>query len=423
MRVGIIGGGFVGLTAGFRLARAGVAVDLVEGSDQVGGLGSGFSLAGWEWPVERFYHHIFSNDYAIMKLAQEIDWPPLFFRPTTSLYRRGRMYPFDSPRHLLAFPLLPLTSKLRMGSVIAMLKLLPFWKPLEEISAHEFLVKGMGRRGYEEIWKPLLVGKFGSYVDDVNAAWFWARIKKRTPRLGYFRQGFQGLADRLKDGILDGGGRVHLQRPALSIRRKGKKLRITAQDGWLDCDRVLVTANTRLFVDMTPELPTAYAQTLLGLHHLDVLVVVFILRRPALRDVYWLNIAERDFPFLVMVEHTNMISPAHYNGNHILYMGAYLPPDHHLFSLSHEALIQLATEQLKRIVVDFSPSDIQVARVHRGRGAQPVMPVGYSKALPRIKTPIPGLFIANMSQVYPWDRGTNYAVELGDRAFRAILNR
>jgi len=28
---------------------------------------------------------------------------------------------------------------------------------------------------------------------------------------------------------------------------------------------------------------------------------------------------------------------------------------------------------------------------------------------------VPGLYFASMSQVYPWDRGTNFAVEIGRR--------
>ena len=40
-------------------------------------------------------------------------------------------------------------------------------------------------------------------------------------------------------------------------------------------------------------------------------------------------------------------------------------------------------------------------------------PVGHSENIPSLRTPLPGLYFASMSQVYPWDRGTNYAVEMG----------
>jgi hypothetical protein len=38
--------------------------------------------------------------------------------------------------------------------------------------------------------------------------------------------------------------------------------------------------------------------------------------------------------------------------------------------------------------------------------------------IPSFKTPLKNVFLANMEQVYPWDRGTNYAVELGQKIAR-----
>jgi hypothetical protein len=49
-----------------------------------------------------------------------------------------------------------------------------------------------------------------------------------------------------------------------------------------------------------------------------------------------------------------------------------------------------------------------------------VPPINHSKNIPDIRTPIKGLYFASMSQVYPWDRGTNYAVEIGRRTARLI---
>jgi protoporphyrinogen oxidase len=58
----------------------------------------------------------------------------------------------------------------------------------------------------------------------------------------------------------------------------------------------------------------------------------------------------------------------------------------------------------------------------RARYAQPVPGLNHSQAIPDLRTPLPGLYFAGMSQVYPWDRGTNYAVEIGRRAAQALLD-
>jgi hypothetical protein len=47
--------------------------------------------------------------------------------------------------------------------------------------------------------------------------------------------------------------------------------------------------------------------------------------------------------------------------------------------------------------------------------------VDHARNIPEIKTPIPGLYLASMSQVYPWDRGTNYAVEIGRKAAKLMM--
>jgi hypothetical protein len=60
-------------------------------------------------------------------------------------------------------------------------------------------------------------------------------------------------------------------------------------------------------------------------------------------------------------------------------------------------------------------------RVFKTNYAQPVPLVGHSRNIPGIRTPIPGLYFASMSQVYPWDRGTNFAVQIGRQAASIML--
>ena len=49
------------------------------------------------------------------------------------------------------------------------------------------------------------------------------------------------------------------------------------------------------------------------------------------------------------------------------------------------------------------------------------MTVGYREKIPAMKTPRRGLVLANTTQIFPEDRGTNYAVREGDEAARAML--
>jgi protoporphyrinogen oxidase len=196
MDIAIIGAGITGLTAAYDLTRAGHRVTVYEARPYAGGLASGFHDERWEWPLERFYHHWFASDREAISLIRELRVADrLFFpRPTTSIYHRGRIYPFDSPMRVLRFTPLPIQDRLRVGVVTLYLRLLRRWEPLEAVTAEEWTRRAVGLRAYEILWKPLLISKFGpDEYRHVNMAWFWARLHKRTPRLGYFRRRIPGI--------------------------------------------------------------------------------------------------------------------------------------------------------------------------------------------------------------------------------------
>jgi len=78
---------------------------------------------------------------------------------------------------------------------------------------------------------------------------------------------------------------------------------------------------------------------------------------------------------------------------------------------------------LKQINAKFSADWVKKFWVFKTEYAQPVPEVDHSQNIPAIETPISGLYFASMSQVYPWDRGTNFAVEIGRRAARKMVAR
>ena len=424
LRVAIVGAGAAGLAAAYDLTRHGAQVVVYEAAPQAGGLASGFKAEGWSWSLERFYHHWFASDRAILGLIAELGLSHRvrFLRPVTAVWYNERPYPFDSPLAVLQFPGLSLPEKLRMGLVIAYLRLTLRWEPLERVTAHEWLPRHMGRRAYERIWQPLLEGKFGEAYTEVNMAWFWARIHKRSPRLGTFEGGFQAFFDALVDRVRAQGGEVRLATPVFRLEPEGDGWLVEAADGAVVYDAVLVTTSPRLLVRLVPALPASYAGQLLHLQALGAVVLILALDRPLTQGVYWINLPKRaGFPFLALVEHTNYIPAEHYGGEHLVYCGDYLPPEHPYFSMSPEALLRTFLPALPRFNPAFRPEWVRRYWVFREPYAQPVVPVNYSRMIPAVRTPLAGLYFASMSQVYPWDRGTNYAVELGRRAAAMIL--
>jgi len=426
MKIAIVGAGITGLTAAYDLAKQGHAVTVYEAHPYAGGLAAGFRDERWEWPLDRFYHHWFASDLDVAALIDELGARDrLFFpRPTTSIYHQGRIYPFDSPLRVLRFTPISLVDRLRVGLVTLYLRLTRNWQPLEGITAEEWTRRAVGGRAYEVLWKPLLVSKFGEeHYRDVNMAWLWARLHKRTARLGYFVGGFQGFADLLVERVRAQGGEVRLEAAVHAVRHVAEGcLRLETAAGSADYEQVVATCSPQEMLWLTPDLPADYAAQLAHLKSMGALVLVLALRHSLVSRHYWINIpAGEGFPFMGLVEHTNYISPQHYGGDHLVYCGDYLPPEHPSFAYTREQLLEAYLPGLVKINPDFRLDWVRASWMFTETYAQPVPGLHHSRHVPPLQTPIPGLWLANMSQVYPWDRGSNYAVELGRRVAREVV--
>ncbi|MBI4516533.1 MAG: NAD(P)/FAD-dependent oxidoreductase [Deltaproteobacteria bacterium] len=426
MKVAIIGAGAAGLAAAYDLAGAGQAVTVYEAAAQVGGLASGFKEPHWDWTIERFYHHWFQTDKAVLELASEIGAGDKvrFPRPITAVYDRGRFHAFDSPLAVLTFPGLSWLDKLRFALAGAYLRFSPWWQPLERVTAHQWLSRWMGRRAYEKLWQPLLVGKFGDeHARQVNMAWFWARLHARTTRLGTFVGGFQAFFDALAEAARQRGAVIRLDTAVRTIApRAGGGLTLQTPAGALDYDACLVTTSPALLSRLAPALPPQYLAQLSALKSMGAVVLILSLSHQlSEQGVYWHNLPKGEgFPFLALCEHTNFVECEHFGGDHIVYCGDYLDPSHRYFQCSHEEIVAEFLPALSRFNAKFERSWVKKTWLFREPYAQPVPPVNHSRNIPDVRTPIPGLYLASMSQVYPWDRGTNFAVELGRRTAKLM---
>lgn len=405
MKIAIIGAGFVGLSAGYELVKNGHEVTVFEAGDKVGGLAVGFKSEDWDWSLEKFYHHFFTNDEAIISLADEIGVGKIISTPKTNSFIFDKEVQLDSPISLLKFPHLSLFDRIRMGVGLLLFKMIPDGTFLEKWTADEALPIILGKKGYELVWRPLLSAKFGPYTQEVNLAWFWARVYKRTTSLGYFEGGFQALADKLAERIKDKGGKILLNKMVEKIDKD-------------KFDATIITVPAPLVDKLIgpkikwPKINYLWGQTM-----------VLELDRSLMKG-YWLNILEKDWPFLVAVEHTNFMDKKNYGGNVLVYLGNYLPDGDKRLLLTDNELVDLYLPYLKKINHEFSKKWIKGTCRFKEPFAQPVFGSGYSDRLAAVSTqPEKGVFVCNMSMVYPWDRGTNYAVEMGKKAAKLIENK
>ncbi len=425
MDIAIIGAGATGMSAAFDLSAAGHRVVIIEALDQPGGLACGFKQPNWDWSVEKYYHHWFASDVDLLRLADEMGVRAKvgFTQPKTVSYWNGAFYPLDSPAAALRFPGLSLPAKIPFGLATIYLRSLKNGLALEKFTAYDWAKRWMGRAAFEKIWEPLLSGKFGDeYGRQVNMAWLWARIASRTPKLGTYEGGFQAFFDALADVLKKRGVEFRFKMRAERLRwiADKQKWRIELSQPFtimppLNVDRVLVTTSPKLLTQLAPDLPAEYLGSLRDLKSLGAVVTTLELDRPlSPQKYYWHSLPKNEgFPFLALCEHTNFIPRRHFGGSTIVYCGDYLDPAGANFALSNAELENRYIASLTRFNPAFDRSWIKGAWTHRDAYAQPVPFVNHSRNIPPTRTPAPGLFYAGMSHVYPWDRGTNYAVRLG----------
>ena len=452
MRVAVLGAGVAGLVVALRLTEDGHAVDVYERWPGLGGQAATLDV-GQGHLLERYYHHLFTSDRHIADLYAELGMPDeLEWRPSSvAFFAQGRQWPFVTPKDLLTFEPLPPLARVRMGAaVVALQRFGRDRGPYERITAREWIEKRMGRAAWQHVWGPLLRGKFGARADQIAMVWLWSKFtlrrsikgeEARQEKLGYPRQSWERLFAALRQRIEAGGGRVLIDRPAARLARDGDGFLLTpgaagsfrrghdpsafdplAAERY---DRVVATVPNDVFLGLLDdglraEVGEEYLGRLRSIEYFAALCLLIELDRP-FSGYYWTNVADPELPFVGLIEHTNFIGPERYGGRRFLYVANYLEHGHELLSLSADELLARYEPGLRKVNPAFSRAWVKALWLHREPAAQPIVTVGYHERIPPLRTPAPGLVLANTTQVYPEDRGTNYAVRLGGQAARALL--
>ncbi len=452
-RVAVIGAGVAGLTAAYELVKAGHEPHVYERWPGLGGQAATLDVGGGV-ELERYYHHLFTSDthisglYDELGMANGIEWLP----SSVGFFVQGRSLPFTTPLDLLRFtPLSPL-SRLRMGlAVLRLQRGRTGVGPYESITARDWIVKAMGQQAWDTVMGPLLRGKFGDRADDISMAWLWGKFTLRRQIsgqqatgevLGYPRGGFEPLFRALREAIEQGGGQVHIDRPAARIERAGEEIELVAgrpqsfrrghdprefagEDTAERYDAVLATVPSPIFEQLLgPELRAQVGDRYLGLlggveYHAAQCLVLELDRR--FSSFYWTNVADSGMPFVGLIEQANLTGTGPYAGRRFLYVANYVAQDDPVLDRTADELLESYTPGLRRVNPAFDPAWVKARWLFVEPHAQPIVTPGYRERMPPLRTGAAGLVLANTTQIYPEDRGTNYAVRLGRDAVTALL--
>lgn len=417
----VIGAGFSGLSVAYELTKNNLDVLVLESENEIAGLASAFDVGGQQ--LDRFYHHWFTNDVHVMSLIEELGLSKqLSIRPSnTGIYYANHFFKLSTPWDLLNFKPLRFWDRIRLGLLALKARKVSDWQVLEDKTAKQWLCELGGEAVYKTVWEPLLVGKFGAYAENISAVWFWNKLKLRgssrgksgEEKLAYFKGGFVALAKAIAERIAKGGGEISLATPVNRILKVNQGFQCVSSGTNYFANQVVVTTALPLIGDMIKSwAEKSYLKNLSRINYLGNICLIMELDRP-LSDTYWLNVNDPSFPFVGVIEHTNFESAENYNGRHIVYLSKYLPHTDSLYQLNADEFLNYAFPYLKTMFPKLQREWILAQHLWRARWSQPVVEKHYSRLITAAESPIPGFHVCSMAQIYPEDRGTNYAIREG----------
>ncbi len=436
-RLAIIGGGFAGLTAAYELGKQGYQVFVFERMAELGGLAGTFPIEGTR--LERGYHHWFTSDTDIVSQMEElglgdrVQW----IESKTGWFYGGKIWNWVTPMDLMRFTPLSLPGRVRLGlSTLYLQKVQNKLSDYEKITAATWLKQYAGQEAWDKVWGPLFRGKFGKEAENIPLVWLWYKSvlrlnsKKGLTKevLGYPRGSFQILIDALASAIRKQGSKIYtgttVQRVVVENgvacglqfagdeKSQAAQRELAAGKGYATFDRIICTAPSFATLKIVNEFPPAYVAKMNAAHYMAAVLVILKLKRPMSR-IYWMNVADRSIPFVATIEHTNFIPPEVYNGKRVMYVSNYLDPSSPYFQMKSDELFKAYLPHLQKINPQFTPDWVEEMWHFKEAAAQPIVPLNYSAQIPEYRTPIQHLYLANTTQIYPEDRGTNYSVRLG----------
>lgn len=425
MRIGVIGGGLMGVALAYYLADSRRQITLLEQGDSLGGLSG--QLAFGDIRVPRYQNPILPTDHTLRDLCAEIglDGELSFQKAATGFVHERQLHPLANLTDFLSFPVLGMRDRLRLGSLIVRSRGRPSWEALDTVSARDWLIRNGGSEGFERVWRPLLEAKFDGVYDRVAASYIWAWLNRmsavrRAPQLessiGYLRRGQFSLIEALAQAFLGRGGRIDYETRVQEIDvTDGRLQRVRTTAGTLDFDLVIATIATPALLPLLPGAGPEFRDRLAGTKYLGMVCPVLLLDAP-LSNYWTLNLTDPTFPFATVIETPH----PEYAGYSVVHLPRYTAPDNDWLGVSDDVIREAWFSHLKLIFPNFDERTVRHFAVSRSRYAEPVHLMHSLTHRPDVVTPYAGLMLANSSQVYPELPTSNATIAHAQRVAQQI---
>lgn len=429
MRIGIIGGGLMGMALAYFLSKAGKQVTVLEQSASLGGLNSSAYLEN-NLRIARYQHNILPNDHAIRLLCQELNLADelVFFPARSGFVHSGHIYDMSTLRDFTTFGPLRFIDRIRLGAVILKALRIRDWRLLDQMSAKDWLIQTGGKQTFDQIWAPLLEAKFAYTYEDIPATYIWMWLNRmmairRGPGLkgyvGHLKHGHEILIQAMADYIIAQGGQIFTEMRVREIElTSGVMGQVRTHAGMMSFDVLIAALPTPLFAQLILGAHEDYLARLERSQYLGLICPSLVLERPL--SPYWtLNLTDPSSPF------SSIIGMPHPENSryHVVYLPKYTAPENDWMGVPDEDIRDAWLLRLRQIFPDLKMEEIRHFIISRSRFVEPVHHLNASTTLVPVQTPYAGLYLANTSQVYPGLPTSEMAITHAQRVAQIVIEQ
>lgn len=430
-KLGILGGGIMGITLAHRLSQEGHNVTLFESAPDLGGLVSSWKLGEIEW--DKFYHVMLLSDFhtrnmlAEVKLEDQIKW----VETKTGFFIDGQLYSMSDSIEFLKFPTLNLIDKFRLALTILYASRIKNWKRLEQIHVTTWLKKWSGKNTYNKVWLPLLRAKLGDSYERTSAAFIWATIQRmygarksglKKEMFGYVPGGYKRIIGTIKQNLLSEGVIIKTSHQATEVKSSATGIpTITFTSGVCEeFDSVIVTLPSGIASSICTGISASEKQKLDSIEYLGVICVAIILDK-SISPFYVTNITDTWVPFTGVIEMSALVDKTYFDGNSLVYLPKYVRPDDALFTKSDEEIMNFFSETLRKMYPWLTEDNFKFSGVARAKHVITVLNLNYSDNLPDIKTSVPGVYIINSAHIKDGTVNVNETIKVAESKLAEII--
>jgi protoporphyrinogen oxidase len=408
MRIGVIGGGLMGVALAYYLSQSNNQVTILEQGSHLGGLNDQL-----EFPdglvIPRYQHALMPTDTTLRDLCATLGLQDelIFQNARAGFVSNDAIYPMSNILDFVSFSMLGLRDRLRLGRMILLTRNLSNWHELDTISAKDWLVRIGGLEAFDRIWRPLLEAKFDGVYDNVSATYVWAWLNRmsavrQAPQLsgtiGYLKRGHFSLIKALADAFVKAGGEIAYEMRVREIEvQDGQFQRVRTSTGTFEFDALVGAIATPIFARLLPTPYPEYRVRLEKSKYLGLICPVMVLDKP-LSNFWTLNLTDPTYPFATIIQTPHSEKAGHY----IVYLPRYTAPDNDWMGVSDDDIAEAWFTHLKKIFPTFSENQVIHFAVSRSRYAEPIHMVNMLQNKLDVQTPYAGLYLANTAQVYPY---------------------